>query len=392
MPRSHDSLKAVGLFSGIGGFELGFASAGIETKLVCEIDKQASAVLRANLSEADYHNDICTLNALPEADALSAGFPCQNLSLVGSNAGIKGEQSRLINEVFRLIAPVNPRLRWVVLENVPFMLWHRKGEAIRYVTQCLEELGYRWAYRVIDTRAFGLPQRRRRVIIVASRSEDPCSVLFAEDAGPREFNDDGEVACGFSWTEGRLGLGWAVDCVPTLKAGSAVGVPSPPAIWLRGEKLIVTPHICDAERLQGFDANWTNVEVDGKLPKRGVRWRMVGNAIPVTLSQWVGQNIANPRSLPHQIAAQQWDGAVWPNAAFNSKGKVYRVAISEWPVRQQYVGLEEFLMHDTTPLSARASAGFLNRTRQSKLRFAPGFIQAVEMHVENMENSTKVAA
>ena len=56
--------------------------------------------------------------------------------------------------------------------------------------------------------------------------------------------------------------GWAVDAVPTLKGGSTVGIPSPPAIWYPDDDYIGTPDIRDAERLQGFDAGWTAVAVD----------------------------------------------------------------------------------------------------------------------------------
>lgn len=64
------------------------------------------------------------------------------------------------------------------------------------------------------------------------------------------------LAFGFYWTEGTRGLGAAVDAVPTLKGGSTIGIPSPPGILLPGGR-VVTPRIEDAERLQGFEAGWT---------------------------------------------------------------------------------------------------------------------------------------
>src|SRR4029077_8254229 len=128
---------------------------------------------------------------------------------------------------------------------------------MEYVVGELERLEYRWAYRVIDTRAFGIPQRRERVFLVASKTEDPRKVLFSGSVeapvGKRELNG---AACGFYWTEGTKGLGWAVDAIPTLKGGSTVGIPSPPAILLPSGR-IVKPDIRDAERLQGFRADWT---------------------------------------------------------------------------------------------------------------------------------------
>src|SRR5204862_466825 len=97
---------------------------------------------------------------------------------------------------------------WVLLENVPFMLHIGKGAAIRRVLGRLTKLGYRWAYRVVDSRAFGIPQRRERLYILGSLDEDPRNVLFADDAGPpRPPRTDTGRACGFYWTEGNKGTG-----------------------------------------------------------------------------------------------------------------------------------------------------------------------------------------
>src|SRR5262249_20157701 len=155
---------------------------------------------------------------------VAAGFPCQDLSQAGKTTGIAGARSGLVGEVLRLLEA--HRTPWVLLENVPFMLQLARGEAMNVITSALESLGYYWAYRVIDARAFGLPQRRRRVYLVASNVADPRTVLFADDAGHIEEPklNGHAVACGFYWTEGIRGLGWAVDAVPTLKGGSTIGI------------------------------------------------------------------------------------------------------------------------------------------------------------------------
>ena len=87
-----------------------------------------------------------------------------------------------------------------------------------------------------------------------------------------------DSVCGFYWTEGLRGLGWAIDAVPTLKGGSTLGIPSPPAIWIQGQRTSPTnPDIRDAERLQGFPSDWT--EVARENGGRGARWKLVGNAV-----------------------------------------------------------------------------------------------------------------
>ncbi len=258
-----------GLFAGIGGIEKGLHAAGHQTLLLCENEPAAGRVLEQRFPGIPLHPDVTTLEGLPAGvTLLAAGFPCQDLSQAGKTVGIMGHRSGLVAEVFRLVQA--HRTPWLLLENVPFMLQLGRGRAMDVIVSALEELEYRWAYRVVDSRAFGLPQRRRRVYLVASLEGDPRTVLFADEAGTN--GEDGDrslrsgVACGFYWTEGIRGLGWAADAVPTLKGGSTIGIPSAPAILLpTGE--VITPDIRDAERMQGFSADWTKPAEE--VAKRG---------------------------------------------------------------------------------------------------------------------------
>ncbi len=201
--------RVIGLFAGIGGLELGFERAGFRSTLLCEIDPAAQAVLRRRYPKSKLVADVCDITALPTAEVLCAGFPCQDLSSVGQKKGITGNRSSLVGEVFRLLAI--RRVPWVVIENVPFMLQLNGGETIHEITRNLEKLGYKWAYRVIDTRAFGLPHRRNRVFLVASTSGDPVGVLFpSRPAMPPEEHDRSRLngnAFGFYWTEGTYATG-----------------------------------------------------------------------------------------------------------------------------------------------------------------------------------------
>lgn len=377
--------RAVGLFAGIGGIELGLDEAGFETTLLCEIEPNAQRVLRAGFPGVQLVDDIREIESLPPVDLLAGGFPCQDLSQAGRTAGITGRNSGLVGEVLRLLAGPGPQPRWLLLENVPFMLQLDRGKAMRFLTTALAELGFMWAYRVVDARAFGLPQRRRRVVLVASRTEDPRSVLFAEDAGvPEVISSDG-LACGFYWTEGIRGLGWAIDAVPTLKGGSTIGIPSPPAIWMPNDGAIVLPDIRDAERLQGFPVDWT---VNDGLGRRseGARWKLVGNAVSVPVSTWVGRSLRQPGIYSDSSRVALPETGSWPTAAWGRTGEAYAVSISEWPVREDYQHLAEFLDFPTTWLSARASAGFLSRARRGSLRFEAGFLDAVEAHLDRVRD------
>lgn len=369
-----------GLFAGVGGIERGLTRAGHETKLLCENDAAATAVLKARFKEIPFHSDVKTLESLPRGTTLlAAGFPCQDLSQAGKTVGIAGSRSGLVGEVFRLIK--KHETPWVLLENVPFMLQLGRGEAMNVITASLEALGYKWAYRVVNTQTFGLPQRRRRVYLVASLASDPRNVLFADEAGPVEIPSSERMAYGFYWTEGNTGLGWAEDALPTLKGGSALGIPSPPAIYLPDGQ-IATPDIRDAERLQGFPIDWTKPAQ--KVAKKGMRWKLVGNAVSVPAAEWVGKRLREPGPLLDFETVPLVDHRHWPTAAWNvGEGRV-RVAASEWPVRRRYQPLQPFLKFPTSDLSAKATAGFLSRAEVAKLRYISGFLEAIRAHLRKM--------
>jgi DNA (cytosine-5)-methyltransferase 1 len=380
------TLTAVGLFAGIGGIEYGLHLAGHQAIQLCEIDPGARAVLRTHFPGIPIRKDIRRLRTLPKADIVTAGFPCQDLSQAGKTTGIRGSQSGLVGEVLRLLDRPRACPRWLLLENVPFMLRLQRGEAMRFLTDSLNKLGFTWAYRTVDTRAFGLPQRRLRVLLLASRLDDPKQVLFPDDAGPPDGTHQADAACGFYWSEGNTGLGWAVDAVPTMKGGSNLGIPSPPAIWMRPTRGgIVTPDIRDAERLQGFPPTWTSPAGVGGERKQGSRWKLVGNAVSVPVSRWIGLCLGKPGLYDARKDERLRVGEPWPSAAWGEGEKICRADVSMWPRRADYQHLHGFLQYPPRPLSARATAGFLARAHASRLRFEADFLTAVAAHLEHMK-------
>jgi len=377
-------LRIAGLFAGIGGVELGLSHAGHRTELLCEWDPAARAVLTNHFPELPLHDDVRTLRGLPGGiDVLTAGFPCQDLSQAGRTKGIDGGRSGLVQEVFRLVDQDRPAT--VILENVPFMLRLDRGRAMNVLVDAFEDRGYAWAYRTVDSRAFGIPQRRQRVVFIASTdTAAPAATLLSDDAGDAHLPTRGD-ACGFYWTEGLRGLGTAFDAVPTLKGGSTVGIPSPPAI-LCPDRSVVTPDIRDAERLQGFDADWTLAALD--VAKRGARWRLVGNAVTVDLFEWVGRSLANPRAefsfIPRPITGP------WPSAAFGDRGERWMADVSLFPRQEPLTPILRFLRYPPKPLSRRATAGFLDRLRRSTLRTPPGFVEGVEHHLATLDSAESI--
>jgi DNA (cytosine-5)-methyltransferase 1 len=388
-PTAHaHSLTAAGLFAGVGGIELGLHQAGHRSTLLCEVDGGACRVLQTRFPDLSLSRDVRDLETVGRVDVVAAGFPCQDLSQAGRTAGIEGRNSGLVGHVFRLLDQLGRRRpRWLLLENVSFMLSLDRGRGMRYLVDEIEARGLTWAYRVVDTRAFGLPQRRQRVLLLASRDEDPRDVLLADDEGPEERPDSPDLWRGFYWTEGTRGLGWAVDAVPTLKGGSTIGIPSPPALWSPRDGSIVTPEIRDAERLQGFDADWTLPALEAEGVRRGHRWKLVGNAVSVPVAKWIGRRLARPGTFRAPGGARLPGGSPWPRAAWGSNGHVFSADLSMWPVRWKREHLSAFLRHPLAPLSHKAAEGFLARARGGSLRFEPGFLDAVARHVERMRRA-----
>jgi len=379
---SKRTFRVAGLFAGIGGIELGLSKAGHEGKVLCENDPSAKAVLQTRFPGTPLVEDVRELDTLPQGtDLLAAGFPCQALSQAGETRGIKGVRSGLVAEIFRILETHD--VPWVLLENVPFMLRLGRGAAMNYIVERMEQLGYRWAYRVMDTRAFGIPQRRERVYLLASREADPAPLLFKGDSPSVNGIDYRGRACGFYWTEGVRGLGWAVGAVPTLKGGSTVGIPSPPAIWLPDGRM-VTPDIRDAERLQGFRVDWTKPAEE--VGRASFRWKLVGNAVSVPVANWIGERLA--RFDPDEV----WDdhdglvSGAWPTAAYHADGCSFSVGLSTWPVRRKQQDLLDFLRYEPKELSLRATKGFEKRLSSSTLRAPDEFRAALKRHIKRMSS------
>ena len=372
---SKTTYKVAGLFAGIGGFEVGFTEAGHKTVFLCENDRWATTVLRHRFPDTRLQADISSLRIIPkEVEVVCAGFPCQNLSMVGDKSGIKGKKSNIVEKLFHLLK--KRRAPHVVIENVPFMLHLNKGAGIRYIIKELEGLGYSWAYRVVDTRGFGLAQRRRRIFIVATTDDDPRNTLLADDAPNQHWPAPNLTKpIGFFWTEGKSGHGLTGNAIPPLKAGSGLAIPSTPAVLLP-EGRVVTPPISVAERLQGFNPGWTN-----SLSKNGMnrhRWRLLGNAVSVPVSSWIGSRLSNPGEFDPEGCSPLELNNGWPNAAWNIGKGCFSSSVSDYPLKKRTSGLSHFKTESWPDLSERALAGFIRRARSSRLRYPNGFLDALE--------------
>ena len=376
-------MRVSGLYAGIGGFELGLSRAGHHTVLLCESNANAQAVLRRRFPGVALADDVTKLATLPkETELVAAGFPCQNLSMAGDKSGLTGSKSQVVERLFHLLE--KKRVPWVLIENVYFMLHLAKGAAMEHILSRLENLGYRWAYRVVDSRAFGLAQRRRRVFIVASNVGDPRGVLLADDAPNREWPAiDLARPVAFYWTEGRTGHGLTSDAIPPLKAGSGLGIPSPPAVLLPTGR-VVTPTIEATERMQGFPPGWTWSR-DRKAQRH--RWHLVGNAVSVPVAEWLGRRLASPKPYDASTDMPLDASHKWPKAAWCIGRDRHTSAVSEHPARTKPGRLSAFATSKWPDLSTRALTGFVRRAREGRLRYPKGFLEALERTLASKASS-----
>ena len=174
-------IRTVSTFSGVGGFEVGMRRHGFVFTHQIEWDNHCQTILRRQFPGAVLKGDIKHVRGdeIGRPEVMLGGFPCQNTSDGAPHReGLDGKQSghfydfvRLVEEHQRLIDESRPR--WVVIENPDGLLRSRDGRDMSAVVRSLEELGYGWAYRVVDGRHLGSASRRRRVLVVGHRGGDP---------------------------------------------------------------------------------------------------------------------------------------------------------------------------------------------------------------------------
>lgn len=185
-------------FSGIEGFGCGFDRVGMRGLFHIEIDPQCRQVLRRHYPDALLMEDVhdCGSHNLPTVDVFAFGSPCQDLSVAGRRQGLDGERSGLFVEGVRIADELAPR--WIVFENVPGLFSSQQGEDFAVVLEgftgfrpAVPEGGWRnggvcvgplrWAaWCVYDSQFFGVPQRRRRVFVVAGTGAEPALEVLLE--------------------------------------------------------------------------------------------------------------------------------------------------------------------------------------------------------------------
>ena len=288
-------MKCADMFCGIGGFHVAATNVGLDVVFACDIDERVRQAYRANFGLYPA-GDITQLDAreVPDHDLLFAGFPCQPFSIIGSKKGFADPRGTLFFELLRLIRAKRPR--GIILENVKQLATMQKGAVIRRILDDLMSIGYTVDYRILNALDCGLPQKRERIIIVATQRDfisfpwppknkavrpvsdilekNPDKKYFVSESIRRKRHSSHKASVSPAiWHENKGGNVSSHPWSCALRAGASHNY-----LLVDGERRL-TPR--ELLRLQGFPDTWKIVCSDAQTRKQA------GNAIPVPMAQAV---------------------------------------------------------------------------------------------------------
>jgi len=185
-----NKINHLDLFSGIGGFHLGFEKAGFEVNsYFSEVDKYAIDVYKNNFKNSNYVGSVTDVRGtqLPKIDAITFGSPCQDFSLAGKRKGMGGQRSSLITEAIRLIDECRPR--FFIWENVKGTFSSNNGEDFWAIIKAFTNLGgYRLEWQLLNTKWF-LPQNRERIYLVGYLGDGCSGQVFPIRESSKQTNE-----------------------------------------------------------------------------------------------------------------------------------------------------------------------------------------------------------
>lgn len=334
-------MKFISVCSGIGSSAVAWLPAGWRAEAFAEIEPFPSAVLAHHYPDVPNRGDMTRYQEwpdVPDLDLLMGGTPCQSFSVAGLRQGLADPRGNLALVFLGLVDRFRPR--WVVWENVAGVLSSNGGRDFGTFLGALGQLGYGWAYRVLDAQYFGVAQRRRRVFVVGHRGgwRRAAAVLFERESlsgDPAPAHAEGEV----TWWNGAP-VSQTLDAVlhkgqmlpeknrfPVIAVGEESCLPptaTPTEIARVAE--LTTPSVgvldrlrtsglstaktttassgrvvlrritpTEAEALQGFPADYTAIPCGNKPADRcpaSPRFKAIGNSVAVPVLRWIGDRIS----------------------------------------------------------------------------------------------------
>jgi DNA (cytosine-5)-methyltransferase 1 len=323
-------MKYLSVCSGVEAATVAWHDLGWTPIAFSEIEKFPSEVLAHHYPNVPNVGDMTKYkewNLNESIDLLVGGTPCQSFSVAGLRKGLEDPRGNLMLTYVGILDHYRPQ--WCVWENVPGVLSSNGGRDFGSFLGALVELGYGFAYRVLDAQNFGVPQRRRRVFVVGCLGdwEYPAKVLFESESlrgdikKGKSKKQNTSVFTSSSFGGYSQGIGTVRASGGDLGGGSeTLYVPNTARCLTRGvsqkndfetdtfitEEISFTLNTTDrhgvsnslavrrltpieCERLQGFPDDYTNIKE--KCPD-GPRYKAMGNSMAVPVMKWIGQRIA----------------------------------------------------------------------------------------------------
>jgi DNA (cytosine-5)-methyltransferase 1 len=266
-------MKFIDLFCGMGSFHQSFKKLGWTCVMACDIDEAARKTYAANHG-IEPLGDICEIDPtkVPAYDVVCAGFPCQPFSQAGHHRGFEDPRGTMFFQVMKF---VQRRPIAVILENVPALLTHDSGATFQRIVSELDTAGYDVHHKLLKCSDLGIPQNRKRLIILGVRKDVPKRAVNVWDLSAYQSS--------VTLSE-YLGRNYARKVAFTIRCG---GRNSPindrhnwDGYWVDGKETRLT--IEDALRLQGFPDTF---HLEGTQSEK---WHQLGNTIPTVFTEVVG--------------------------------------------------------------------------------------------------------
>lgn len=284
------------LFAGIGGFDMGMEQAGWQCNFQVEWDGHCQSVLQRHWPQVPRWGDVSTVNGaeIPAVDCIIFGSPCQDLSTAGKQQGLTGNRSSLFFEAIRIIKEMRNATngsfpKWSIWENVAGAMSSNKGADFGQVLDSLADAGamvIEW--KLLDSIYFNIPQRRRRVFVVAGYdpacggSDFPQIFPLGKGTQRDNFTRTNQTVM-FYRSHGKLDA-FSVGYSPTLKTGTPVCI-----VDETQRPRALTP--LEHERLQGYPDDHTRWRADGSEQADTQRYKQCGNGVTTPVAKWVGQQV-----------------------------------------------------------------------------------------------------
>ena len=307
-------MNVLSVCSGIGAPECAWTPLGFKFVGASEIEEFPSAVLSHHYPDVPNFGDLNNYKEwkLDDTDinVICGGTPCVSFSVAGLRRGLDDERGNLSLVFIRLCERVQPE--FIVWENVPGVLSSNGGKDFAAFTGALSEIGYSFAWRILDAQFFGVPQRRRRVFLVGHCGDwrYPAAILFEPKSVRGDTPKSGKagediaptVVCGppYSRTGNQRVEAEALVLQRMRGFGDYTESNHASALKARDYKdatdLVVMERArrimpIEAERLQGFPDNYTDITYRGKPAPDSQRYKALGNSMAVPVLRWIGERI-----------------------------------------------------------------------------------------------------